>query len=212
MKHTVLSIVLLGLAVIGGAFTQRRIDKLPQHSSESTPEMPCYDEATVTVDYISLSLPERIKNSAFVLTGVITAISPTKWNQDSGEYWEDWSPDKETRYVALPYFTLEISNISSLASTIELGDSTLITVVGKSPIGCEHVSDISLGVGRRVIVFGKKTELSWRNGRRPIFGLVADPAQSILILGSDGRFHSSAEASDTGIALEDLREMIAGSL
>lgn len=207
MKSTTISIIFIGTAVIGGAASLHRAEAPNQSNAE-----PCHNETAVIVDYVSFSLPERIKKSSFVFAGTITAISPTQWNQDSGEYWEDLSLDKETRLIALPYYTLEVSNISSLYPASELVETTVVTVVGKSPAGCESPSNLPLKVGESVIIFGKKRELAWRNGRKSILGLTADPAESILIQRTDGRFYPSNSPSESPVTLESLRKKITEDL
>lgn len=208
------------LVLIAGAvvlsINRRHHSRTPHERTltvETKGQDPCSDNSASMIDYMSLPLPIRINESSSIFTGVITSISPTLWNQDSGEYWEDTSQDGTTRYVALPYFTLGISSTTPLFGKIPVINRSFVTILGKSPSECNQVLASSLKIGNKVIVFTRMTELAWRyEQKKQILGLIADPTQSILIQGNDGLFHETYQSDApeaTGISLEHLQQQIA---
>ena len=43
--------------------------------------------------YASVPIDLQIEEADIIFAGTITAVSGTHWNQDSGEYWEQWVQD-----------------------------------------------------------------------------------------------------------------------
>ncbi|GAB4578771.1 MAG: hypothetical protein Fur0022_15080 [Anaerolineales bacterium] len=138
--------------------------------------------------YITLDRAEMITNADVILVGEVKSISPTQWNQDSGEYWEDVyegvtdvGEKLNTSFSAWPVHFIQLSVQERIVDEIGVGKELTLTVLGKSPLigtGSEQADGITvegeagtpgtLKVGDRIIVFVVQTELAWRDPNQPI--------------------------------------------
>lgn len=162
----------------------------------------------VHFEYEDLNTEESIKAATHVVHGIITDVSSTQWNQDSGEYWEDLSSDETTRFTALPYFRVTLSEASDLVEDRSpLARDLTITVLGFSPLDIEDGSDLQ--VGSELIALVRHTNLVWRTGKRPIVEFVGDPAQSHFYKEQDGRFYRESDRNhkEKGLELEAVQDL-----
>lgn len=146
--------------------------------------------------YTDVSFEERMQQAQVVLAGKVLSISPTKWNQDSGDYWEEEIDG--TLYSALPYYEIEVSTEQLLSPSEGIGQSMIITVLGTAPNKNEAVeadglavigeSPLPLAIGDQVVVFARQTDLAWRDGSRAVWYFMGDPAQSFMTMGEDGLY------------------------
>ncbi len=140
------------------------------------------EEVSVDFSYEELSRGERAKSADKVFRGVVTGISGTKWNQDSGEYWEDASEDGTTMYTALPFFEIEVAHN---------GTFSIVTVLGMGP---HESSEEKFSEGDEVIIYVRETDFAWRGGEsRRILQPVGNPHMSILSKHGDGHFREISE-------------------
>jgi hypothetical protein len=136
-----------------------------------------------------------------VLAGEITAISPTRWNQDSGEFWEQTVVDRYGRQVediALPYYEVTVAANRSLVDMVGLdvtpGAPVVFTVIGHSPVETKGASGVlvsgddgngalQLKVGHSAVVFARQTQLAWRHTSKTVLEPLGDPNTAIVAAG-----------------------------
>ena len=69
------------------------------------------EQVTADVSYQSLPFAEMARAAELVVAGQVTAVSETRWNQDSGAFWEESNIDAqglETVDSALPYYEVTV--------------------------------------------------------------------------------------------------------
>lgn len=157
--------------------------------------------------YTDMTFDERIAQANSAIAGKVLQISPTLWNQDSGQYWES---DQTT---ALPYFTIEIAVDRVIFADEPLKETLTVTVIGQSPVGSldadndiQAEQSVNLQVGDEVVVLAQKTEMAWRDGSRPIWQLMGLPSESYLQKGADGLFYLAGVVQGS---LEQVIEQVA---
>ncbi|MCB0217318.1 MAG: hypothetical protein KDH92_11810 [Chloroflexi bacterium] len=182
------------------------------------------ERVDVDVAYQSASFEQLARESNVVASGQVVRISPTRWNQDDGTYWERTLTDAaglETIEVALPYYQIEIAPerfvVDAGGGLSADGGPLTLTVVGMSPLDDPAgaglaVSEQSLEqtaprVGDRVLVFATPMEIDWLGGSRKVLGPTGAPGQSVLGLAPDGRFVSPG-AGLAPATLDDLAARI----
>ena len=168
MKNIKSRILFLFLAVLLTACTQRQFSAV----------------------YADMTFDERIAQANSAITGKVLQISPTLWNQDSGQYWES------DQTSALPYFTIEIAIDRVIFADEPLNETLIVTAIGQSPVGNQDADNdiqaeqsVNLQVGDEVVVLAQKTEMAWRDGSRAIWQLMGLPSESFLRQGTDGLYY-----------------------
>ena len=145
--------------------------------------------------YVLYTREEMIDSADVIVVGKVISISPTRWNQDSGEQWDSieeepliFDPNNPPP-TALQLHTVELEVVQPIADTVGLDKQITITVLGKSPL--DGHADHSLKVGDQAIIFAVQTDLVWRNekGTKQIFELVGVPSDAHFIVGDDGLYH-----------------------
>ena len=120
--------------------------------------------------YEDLVLDGRISRADSIFVGQVAAITPARFNQDNGEYWQ------QDAYTAMPYHTLEVTVVRSLADKLNLGNKITITVLGGSTAGSIQSGDVKVGltsehtlrVGDRAVFFVWRRNLAWRGTDTPL--------------------------------------------
>lgn len=220
MKKTlwlaVVAVVAAG-AVVGFTRAQPRVvaqrDGLP----------PGVSHVDVDVAYVQLSFDELARQADEILVGKVLDVSPTLWNQDSGEYWEETIRDAaglETIETALPYYEVRLQVLrpvlvrGALAGRIAASEPVVVTAVGMSPLDDPDTVSAAgvttadgampFAPGSTVAVFAGAGEIAWRGGAmRPVLQLLGDPAQSVRPIGAvvEGRSATTdAEAIERFVA------------
>ncbi len=161
--------------------------------------------------YADVSFEERMQQAQVVLAGKVLSISPTKWNQDSGDYWEEEIDG--TLYSALPYYEIEVSTEQLLSPSEGIGQSLIITVLGTAPHetgvaaadGLAVISDsnLPLAIGDEVVIFVRQTDLAWRDGSRAVWYFMGDPVQSFMKMGKDG-LYTVPGSGQKGITITEI--------
>lgn len=133
--------------------------------------------------YFSYATPayeQLISEEDVIFVGSLKDISPTKWNQDSGEYWTDESP-APTAVVQYHTLTFDVSQFIINKTKQQDLKSVEITVLGPSPL--DKNADYSLSVGDNVVVFARETELAWKEGnhRKPIIEIATAPELTFFV-------------------------------
>jgi hypothetical protein len=149
--------------------------------------------------YEQLSREDILKQADAIVIGSITQISPTRFNQDSGELWEPTMDDATP--LALHYVDVKIDKV--LTGKVDFEEKVEVVVLGNSPTESTSHADHHLKSGDQVILFLNTTKLVWRDGTRSVWCFVGSPLQAALILQEDGLYHDGWLDKEP-IALEEL--------
>lgn len=180
------------------------------------------------VTYEQVSFDAMAATAQGVYAGTIADVSRTKWNQDSGEYWEETLTDAqglETIEAALPYYevTLDVERpivdeVGAVADAAGGQRRMVFTVVGMSPADEIDAAREALGIGtgedhahiaagQPAVVFAKTSTIAWRGGSRTVLQLIGDPRQSIVPVAIDGEVATDGE-SGAPATLDALVEQV----
>lgn len=148
--------------------------------------------ANFKASYADVPIDEQIEQADIIFAGTVTNISKTLWNQDSGEYWEE--EIEGITHRALPYYTIELK-VSRPIFNAQEGETVVVTQVGISPLekqvqGTEY-GIAGLQVGSKVVIFVRHAEMGWRDGKKPILGLMSGPTRSYFLRGDDGLYRTA---------------------
>ena len=132
--------------------------------------------------YGSLTFEEMVSTADVIFVGRLVEMSPSKWNQDNGEYWgED----------AIQYHTLRFQVLRFIVNGTASGQTIEVTILGSSL--SEGNQDYNLAIGDDVLVFAGTTDLVWREGgTKPTIAVMTDPYHSFFIRNSNGDFEGEA--------------------
>lgn len=137
---------------------------------------------------------EELRTQAdLIFAGEVLDISPTRWNQDSGEYWTETTEEGvtadgqklTTTHSAWPIYEIRMSVAQPIIDQLGVGQEVVLILQGKSPVddavlnsSGENVQveaeSISLQKGQELIVFVKQEEFAWRDPTRPIQLITGD--------------------------------------
>jgi hypothetical protein len=134
--------------------------------------------------YILLPTEQMIDESNAIVAGKVIKISPTQWNQDSGEFWEG---DLANEQFPLQLHYIELEIIKPIVDGIGLDSLVKITVLRSSPL--DGTSEHNLKEGDQIVVFLADRELVWQGGMRKVVRLTNAPAYSYYVLDKDGLYH-----------------------
>lgn len=191
-----LVLVVIGLLIV--ACSSLSID-----SEAVTPEI--YREPLFS--YRGMSTEQVIDDAEAILIGQVISISPSRWNQDNGEYWED----ETSQMASLQYYEVTLEVAEAVVDRIGLGDKPVITVLGPGlartdseaearDIQHTQTDNISFYTGEKVLLFLKRVPLAWRGGPIEKIMLVGGP-QGKYTLTDDGRaLNTSASGKDTTLS------------
>lgn len=160
--------------------------------------------------YAEYSREEMIGEADAIFIGKVSSIFPGRWNQDSGQYWQ------QEGNAAIYFHQIDVTIEKLLVDTIGLSEQVTLTILGNSPINSSETDEVAIAgevahnlkVGDEAIFFVVARELGWKDGTRPIIRFLGDPREGYLLLGSDGLYHSSGQNLES-ISLDDLRKQIA---
>lgn len=155
-------------------------------SQQEITEQP--SEVNISAEYIHFSREEMMREADIIFVGTVLNVSTTKWNQDSGEYWETTTDEGvneqeellTTTHSAWPVHEVELTVLQPIVGNIGDGETIILTIFGKSPIvetvsnnGSETVRVAgtpphSLKIGQEIIVFAVRTEIAWYDPEQPV--------------------------------------------
>jgi hypothetical protein len=166
------------------------------------------DKQTVTVvqhaSYVEVTSEEMMASADAIFVGQVVSLSPTQWNQDSGEEWNDDAIGGDSGFQI---HTVEVEILQPIVDTVDLGKHITLTALGRSPI--DGHADHDLWETRQAVFFVVQTELAWRGGgTRPIFELIGAPSHSYFLLADDGLYHDDRPEA-LAMSLEDIIRLIA---
>jgi len=187
--------IALGL-IIGIAFAgaDRQEAKTQTTHNGSEPQ-----EESVVVEqhasYVQVSQQELIELADSIFEGTVLSISPTRWNQDSGDKWDG----------GLMLHAVEIEVDQPLVGDVAAGERFSLTILGASP-GEGHV-DYDFKAGDTSIFFTKRTDLTWSDGFRTVNMLIGAPAGSYLLADENGMF--KGQLFSQPMSLDEVTKLIA---
>lgn len=172
--------------------------------------------------YAVMTREEMIDQADLIFVGKVVNITPTRWNQDSGEYWdEDETPESDSD---LMYHEIELAILQPIVDRLGAGEKVVITVLGNSPVGPQpevriHGQPViiedadspahDLKVGDQALIFAEQREIAWRGGgMHPVLTLMGYPQDSYLIQGEDGLYHFWRSDLEPPLSLEELLAQI----
>jgi len=123
------------------------------------------------VNYVALPFDELVKTSDVILVGKVIELTPSRWNQDSGEYWADGMQYHLIRIEASQFIVDNIG--ASSQKTIEI-------MVGGESIA-EGNYDYNLNVGDEVIAFASLVDLAWRGGTKSMLQVSTTPSLAFFV-------------------------------
>lgn len=167
----------------------------------STGVEPAAEMPTATVEIVCLRVMSEvmIAGDADVLAeteaaflGEVTAISPTHFNRDSGEYYDG----------AMGIHTITFRVIEPLVDEIGLGPEVTVTSMAGSPVDKGHVDieggnvacyDISVShqfaVGQEMVVLARRSEIAWEGGgRHEVLAFAAWPTDAYFSQDEQGLY------------------------
>lgn len=137
--------------------------------------------------YATPAFDMLVDQSDIVFAGRVVNISPTIWNQDSGERWVDGG--------AFEYHTLQfemsqyvVDRIGMRVGTSGEAATIEIVVLEPSPLDSGAKYGYGLSVGDTAVVFARKTNIFWRSGEKQVLEIMSAPTYSIFPQGDDGNF------------------------
>ena len=191
------------------------------------------DSVYPTYAYESLGWMNR--QAGAIVAGTVMAIGKTKWNQDSGEYWEKLFQDDsghDTIVSATPFYEITMSIDRLVAGSLGVKEGQLvITVIGFNPLVQQvEAPAFHPKVGDRIIAFIRQGEIGWYSGeitynrqdgfeigRKSVLLLLGGPDNSHLLRNENGLYYRpSAKESPfsppaeltRAISLEELAQMV----
>lgn len=199
----ILMISVLGIYI--WACSQPQTNPPPSQSTpailQATPPIKPQPEYPELV-YEEISFDEIIKTANLIALVNVVDISRTVWNQDNGEIWYEEPTTSSDPIISSPlqihYVTFEV--LQMIIGSNQPEEKFILTVVGQSPI--DGNSDNHLEVGQEGILFARNTELTWRDGTKPVMMFMGIPGQSFLVKQAGGLF--TGELVKTPISLDEL--------
>ncbi|GAB4582105.1 MAG: hypothetical protein Fur0022_48600 [Anaerolineales bacterium] len=195
-----MNILILIIAIPGIVLASMAIANAFQKPSENIEAMEPIDFANLPpgitivqeMSMAAYSREELIDRSEAIFVGKVLAISPTFWNQDSGEYWYEDG-------VGLQLHTIELEVLQPIVNTIGIEKLVKIYVLGPSPVdggmALENDTTVQQGgaeyeltVGDQVIFFASRRDIAWRGGGTQQL-LMSYPPLDLFIQLPDGMYN-----------------------
>jgi len=203
---------------------------------DSTPSSNEGQTVHFSTEYVIDSPEDVIKSAGVIFLGKVRRVSPTRWNQDNGEYWEEVTKEGayETRHTAMPVHEIEMEVTSLIADEIGVGETVVLTAIGKSPNDTSSVAtdtvrlagspDHLLGDGSEALIFARQTEIAWRDGNpirlvepedgsQPYFevgrkAVIQLTPGAYLLRGEDGLFYSPENGDWSRASLDTVLQQV----
>jgi len=149
------------------------------------------------VSYSDVPLAAKIASAPLIVTGTVLEVTPARWNQDDGTFWEKVETDafgQQTVDTAVPYHTVVLRVDRALANRDGvMTDKLAVTIVGMGSDAAlaanvdaggvtSLASDtLSAAEGERVIAFVRPGQLAWRDGTmRPVLVPMGAPGSTVV--------------------------------
>lgn len=122
------------------------------------------------VDYAALPFDQLVKTSDVIFVGKVIELTPSRWNQDNGKYWQDGFQYHTVRFEVSQFIVDQIG--ASSQKTIEV-------MVGGMSIA-EGNRDYSLKLGDEVIAFAGLVDLAWKGGTKSMLEISTTPSLAFI--------------------------------
>ncbi len=195
---TIGSLVLVVIGLLVAACSSPSLDSGPV-----TPEI----HREQLLSYRGMSIEQVIDEAEAILIGQVISLSPSRWNQDSGEYWED-----ETSQIAsLQYYEVTLEVTEAVVDRIGLDDKPVITVLGPGLAEADSGADardiqrtqtdsISFHAGEKVLLFLRRVPLAWRGGSVEKIMLAGGPQGKYTLTDDNRALNASTPERDTTLS------------
>ena len=147
----------------------------------------------VMLDYMAMPYEQIIADSGAIFVGQVLEVSPTSWNQDSGEYWRG----------GLPVYTIEVKVLQMLVDNLALPDEVTVTQVAYSPHDGGKTQPVA---GQRAVFFVVPRAIAWRDGVRPVLRTTNTDTDSIIVIGDE---NLPAQPTEEAARLDEIIRDIA---
>lgn len=131
--------------------------------------------------YVEYPLDTMMSEAGVIFHGQVVETSQTRWNQDSGEYWNG----------GLPYHEIVFAVGQPIVGEVQ--EQVKMIVLGNTPLDDQVAleSGHSLQIGDELVVFARQTELAWREMEQmPALMFMGSPESSMLTQKEDGLFYA----------------------
>ena len=214
MRKILIIVLILTAIGLGSDLALTAIANRPQQPTEiDFANLPPNITVAQDVSTVAYTREDMIDHAAVIFEGKVLSISPTFWNQDSGEYWYD-----ETTGVGLQLHTIELEVLQPIVDTIGIEKQVTIYVLGASPLDSlaegedatvyQGGGDYEMKVGDQVIFFSRQRDLAWREGGTRKLLMSDDPAIDAFIQLSDGLYDDPWSEANP-VSLEEVIAQIA---
>ena len=150
---------------------------------------------------IYFSREELLTQADLIFAGRVLDISPTRWNQDSGEYWTETTEEGvtaegkqlTTTHSAWPVYEIRLAVTQPIVDQIGVGQEVVLILLGKSPIDAVtsdaaggvqvEAETVDLKVNQELVIFAMQTELAWRDPSRPVELITSPDGTSYFDIG-----------------------------
>ncbi len=167
-----------------------------------------------SVSYREVPTNQVIDEAEAIFIGRVMAISPSRWNQDSGKYWED----EKAEMATLQYYEVTLEVEEFIVNDIGLGSPVVLTVLGPSPADNEFgihgnapqraiTGHLSFQREERALLFVKYVPMAWRGGPKERLMLVGGPQGKYTITEDGQALNASSAKRNT--TLTEIRKIIA---
>ena len=215
-KKLIIVLILVAIGLIGGlALTakqnrpQQPVEIIEPEATLDFANLPPNITVYQEMSTVAYTREELIDRSAVIFEGKVLSISPTFWNQDSGEYWYDDG-------VGLQLHTLEVEVLRPIVDTLGMQKQVIIYILGSSPLdgGAEGdgttihqgSGNYEMTVGDQVVFFAGQIELAWREGGTRKL-LMSYPPLDTFVQRPDGTYYDPWDYGS--ISFEELLGEIA---
>jgi hypothetical protein len=123
------------------------------------------------VDYVALPFDELVKTSDVIIVGKVVELTPSGWNQDSGEYWAGGSQYHTIRFEVSQFIVDKIEASSQKTVEIMIGGRSI----------AEGNQDYSLKVGDEVIAFAGLVDLAWKGRTKSMLQISTTPSLAFFV-------------------------------
>lgn len=237
MKIKSLGITVIGLTLIGivmglavSRFVTAKVEPTTANSvgqTEQGEQVHSVPPFKFETSYAAVPFEDMVQTADVIVAGSVVDISKTKWNQDSGEYWEQTLKDDvgETRLSAIPYYEVTIIPKQVFVDPAQVANGkVVVTIIGMSPSDTAAAADeLGLKAGSKIVAFVRQGELAWWNGSftynktsgsfsygmKPVLQMIGVPKDSFLEQGSDGLFRFSSRPDQSeAFTMSDLTRLV----
>jgi len=155
--------------------------------------------------YIGVTRDDMIDSADAIFLGKVVAISPTRWNRDNGEEWNDDATGGDS---GIQIHTIEVKIIQPIVDVIGLGEQITITALGTSPL--DGIADHNLKGSDQAVFFIVQSQLAWREGgTKPILEFMGGPEYSYFLQGKDGLCHYEYLGDVLAVSFDEAVSLVA---